>query len=171
MCWILRETDWSVEQTRSSEFMRTTDPKGFWRVDKEREPELRQTILGLIAFEDLKRKGLMSFLSQNNGEGWMIPEKLRLADYGLGHDDRAREYQPVASRLGPRFYDWQLSQSVEQSWEECERHAELIRQIVPLPQENKEPPQETENKKPTDLFGNPLPTDLFGNVIPPRRKR
>jgi hypothetical protein len=41
----------------------------------------------------------------------------------LGHDDRAKEPQPVASRLGPRFYDWQLAQSPEESWRECELHA------------------------------------------------
>jgi hypothetical protein len=42
--------------------------------------------------------------------GWMLPETPRLADYGLGHDDRAKEHQPVASRLGPRFYDWLLGE-------------------------------------------------------------
>ena len=31
--------------------------------------------------------------------------------------------QPVASRLGPRFYDWQLAQGVEESWRECHLHA------------------------------------------------
>ena len=53
----------------------------------------------------------------------MLPETLRLADYGLGHDQRARRPQPVASRLGPRFYDWQLVQSAEESWRECHLHA------------------------------------------------
>ena len=53
----------------------------------------------------------------------MLPETLRLADYGLGHDERAKEPQPVASRLGPRFYDWQLAQSPEESWRECHLHA------------------------------------------------
>jgi hypothetical protein len=53
----------------------------------------------------------------------MLPETLRLADYGLGHDDRAKELQPVASRLGRRFYDWQLAQSAEESWRECHLHA------------------------------------------------
>ena len=33
---------------------------------------------------------------------------VRLADYGLGHDERAKEHQPVASRLGPRFYQTTL---------------------------------------------------------------
>ena len=53
----------------------------------------------------------------------MLPETLRLADYGLGHDERAKQPQPVASRLGPRFYDWQLAQSPEESWRECHLHA------------------------------------------------
>lgn len=62
------------------------------------------------------------WLSQNRGEGWLIPETLRLADYGLGHDERARQSQPVASCLGPRFYDWQLAQRPEETWRECHVH-------------------------------------------------
>ena len=46
-----------------------------------------------------------------------------LADYGLGHDDRAKEPQPVRECFGPRFYDWQLAQSPEESWKECHLHA------------------------------------------------
>lgn len=129
---ILSECDYPVQVIGSNAFSRQLNPKGFWRVDKEKEPELRHTVLSLIAFHDLQEKGLDAFISQNDGEGWMIPEALRIADYGLGHDDRAHEYQPVASRLGPRFYDWQLNEDVKRSWEECEAHAELIRKIVPI---------------------------------------
>ena len=32
------------------------NPKGFWRIDKDRAPELRQTVLTLVAFHDLKSK-------------------------------------------------------------------------------------------------------------------
>ena len=53
----------------------------------------------------------------------MLPETVCLADHDLGHDDRASNPQPVRSRLGERFYPWQLEQSVEESWAECERHA------------------------------------------------
>ena len=56
----------------------------------------------------------------------MLPETLCLADYGLGHDDRAQEHQSVASVLGPRFLDWQLAQTPEESWAECERHARAL---------------------------------------------
>ena len=54
-----------------------------------------------------------SFLNQNHGEGWMLPEALRLEDYGLGHDARAKTKQPVAARFGPRFLQWQLAGSTE----------------------------------------------------------
>ena len=109
------------------------DPKGFWRVQKDAAPELRQSVLTLIAFEDLSAtvgsyrgdlaSGITAWLAQNGGEGWMLPESLRLADYGLGHDDRAMQHQPVAERLGPRFLHWQLEQTAEESWRECELHA------------------------------------------------
>jgi hypothetical protein len=112
------------------------NPKGFWRVDKEKEPELRHPILTLAAFRDLRimveqhggdlDKGIDAFCDQNDGEGWMIPETLCLADFGLGHDDRAKKPQPVRERLGPRFFDWQLEQSSEESWAECEMHARKI---------------------------------------------
>ena len=108
-------------------------PKGLWRVDKDKDPELRHTVLTLIAFHGLEAQirehdgdrdaGIAAFLAQNHGDGWLLPETLRLADYGLGHDDRAQHHQPVASRLGPRFYDWQLTQTAEESWRECHLHA------------------------------------------------
>lgn len=131
--WVFSQCDQPSTVIRSSTFMRTLDPKGFWRVDKELDPELRHTVLSLVAFHDLKRMGMKAFLEQNDGEGWMLPETLRLADYGLGHDDRAQEPQPVASRLGPRFLDWQLSQGVEESWAECARHAEILSKLLPPP--------------------------------------
>ena len=130
---ILIDCDLNSEELKRRAGSGSIDPKGFWRVDKEKDPELRHTVLTMVAFHDLQNKitacggdrdkGIEAFLSQNNGEGWMLPETLRLADYGLGHDDRANEPQPVASRLGPRFYDWQLAQSPEESWRECELHA------------------------------------------------
>jgi hypothetical protein len=127
---IMSDCDHPAACVRSDAFTRALDPKGFWRVDKEKDPELRHTVLAQVAFADLQKMGLEAFLSQNNGEGWMLPETLRLADYGLGQGDyRASQPQPVASRLGPRFYDWQLEGTIEESWEECRRHADLIKTI------------------------------------------
>ena len=128
----LRDILEECDLPRSSQFS-NLDPKRFWRVDKDKEPELRHTVLTLIAFHDLetkiktaageRKKGIEAFFAQNHAEGWMIPETLCLSDYGLGHDDRAQTPQPVASRLGPRFYDWQLVQSAEESWRERHLHA------------------------------------------------
>ena len=111
----------------------SSDPRGFWRVDRDKDLELRHTVLAIVAFHELeskiqdaggdREKGIEAFLAQNDGEGWMLPETLRLADYGLGRDERARHPQPVATRFGPRFYDWQLVQSADESWRECHLHA------------------------------------------------
>lgn len=108
------------------------DPKGFWRIDKDREPHLRQTVLTLVAFSDLeamirqrggdRERGMADFIDQHRGEGWLIPETLRLADYDLGHDEGAKRRQPVAGCLGPRFYDWQLAQHRNETWRECHLH-------------------------------------------------
>lgn len=160
-----------------SDSYKNLDPKGFWRVDKEKDPELRHTVLSLVAFQELKKIGLDAFLNLNDGEGWMLPQTLRLADYGLGHDDRAKELQAVAPRLGERYLPWQLAKTPEQSWAECERHAENLRQLLgetPNPViQNISPqlPSDPNYQPPTDLFGNPLQVDLFGNVIDQSSKR
>ncbi len=132
--YVLRDCDHPVGDLRAAPGQSgALDPRGFWRVDRAKEPELRHTVLTLVAFHDLQAKidaaggdrqrGIEAFLTQNDGEGWMLPETLRLADYGLGHDERARHPQPVASRLGFRFYDWQLARSTDESWRECHLHA------------------------------------------------
>ena len=134
--WILRDSDQPKERLSDKAFCRALDPKGFWRVDKSEDPELRHPVLTLVAFDALEQliaehggdrdAGIAAFSALGGGEGWMLPETLRLADYGLGHDERAQQPQPVASRLGPRFLDWQLAQTPEESWAECERHARAI---------------------------------------------
>ena len=177
--WILRDCDHPPGDTRNNVFARSLDAKGFWRVDKEKPPELRHTILTQIAFRDLQRMGLEAFMSQNSGEGWMLPETLRLTDYGLGHDERAKQPQPVASQLGVRFLSSQLNEDVEQSWEECRRHAENIRAIrsrfAPEPavavSTTPAMPQNPSTPPAVDLLGEPIPTDLFGNELPPQSRR
>lgn len=134
---ILRDCDHSVEDSSSKAFTRKLDPKGYWRVDKTTDPELRHTVLAQVAFADLQAlihthgedEALRRFLGTGPDDGWMLPETLRLADYNLGHDARACEPQPVAPRLGPRFHDWQQTQPAEESWAECRTHAEKIRRI------------------------------------------
>ncbi len=151
---LLSDTDQPARNLRSAQDDRKLDPKGFWRVDKDKDPELRHTVLAQVAFQDLQRLiadcggdreraielfcGLEGRKESPNSphvppssplvpaDGWQLPETLCLADYGLGHDERAKQPQPVASRLGPRFYDWQLQQTPEESWRECEIHARNI---------------------------------------------
>lgn len=165
LAWILRECDYPSNLVNSPSFSRGFDPKGFWRVDRDDDPELRLPVLAQIAHRDLIEMGLEAFLAQNAGEGWTLPETLRLADHGLGHDDRAKEHQPVASRLGPRFYDWQLEQSPEESWEECARHVELLRRILPGLADDAEASDPGREAGPvqTELFdlGVATQTDLF----------
>ena len=133
--WMLRGTDYSPETIQDKAFCRTLDTKGFWRMERDVVPELRHAVLSQVAFVELEKMrtrcgdlnvALGEFCGRDGSDGWLLPETLCLADYGLGHDERAKESQSVASRLGPRFLPWQLEQSVEESWVECERHARTI---------------------------------------------
>ncbi len=111
-----------------------SDNKGFWRIDSTSPPELRLPVLAQSAFADLTEKistaaasevAMCKFLGAD-GDGWPLPETLRLADYGLGHDDRAMHQQTVAARLGPRFHDWQLVQPTAEAMRERQLHARSL---------------------------------------------
>ena len=134
---MLNGCDYPADRLGDDDFTRTLDPKGFWRVDKEKPPELRHTVLSLVAFRDLQAMGLERFVNE-----WQLPTALRLSDYDPGRDDRARETQPVAVVLGPRLLEWQTG-ATPRSWEECARHAELLEKIVPTAPPAPEP-EETE---------------------------
>jgi hypothetical protein len=168
---IVEGCDHPTDALVSSPYSRKLNTKGFWRFQKLEQPELRLAVLSQLAFKNLKEIGLNEFLDQNGGQGWQLPETLRLADYGLGHDDRAKEHQPVAAALGPRFYDWQLEQSVSESWEECERHAEILGKLLPRPTEEQEFQPEDGDVPPVDLFGDPVATNLFGEIITKKSSR
>ena len=179
---MIKDCDHSLEAMQNSKFASTLYVKGFWRVDKDKLPEHRHTVLTLVAFDDLQEKiaacggdvdkGIEAFCAQNDGEGWMLPETLRLADYGLGHDDRAKEHQPVRECFGPRFYDWQLAQSPEESWRECHLHArnllgkggyeallaELAGETTPQAATAKTPTTSSPNTKP------PASHDAYGQL-------
>lgn len=246
--YILRDCDHPSEQVTNKAFARNLDPKGFWRVDKNQDPELRHPVLAQVAFADLKalirthgeERGLSLFLGTPAAstrtsrwepvraaagtpeffdeveermiqglevptagakerveaelrerftgspppapsEGWMLPEKLCLADYGLGRDDRAKHPQPVASRLGPRFYDWQLKQTPEESWAECRRHAATIQAIrsIGLPSEGEIGTGSIEGVTPgnagetgsTKSCSSPAPKPITGNLFDPEQSK
>ena len=128
--YLLRDCDLPAALVGSNEVSRTLDPKGFWRVDKELDPELRLTVLSQIAFRDLKHRGLEDFLGQNGGQGWMVPDHLRLSDFGLGHDDRAKHPQPVADRLGPRLLAEQERFDIEEERRARDAHRQLIERLI-----------------------------------------
>jgi hypothetical protein len=123
---ILRDCAHPVGLINDDDFVRALDQKGFWRVDRGVPPELRRTVLSLVAFRDLQTMGLDRFLKE-----WELPNSVRLAEYDLGHDDRSQVPQPVAAVLGPRLLEWQTAQPAAESWEECARHAELLEKLVP----------------------------------------
>ena len=74
--WILRECDLPRSGTAIALSEGRLDPKGFWRVDRDKDPELRHTVLTLVAFHDLqaeieaaggdRERGLEAFLNQND---------------------------------------------------------------------------------------------------------
>ena len=127
LAWILKDCAYKTEHLKV--IKKTLDPKGFWRVDQTETPELRHTVLALKAFADLKDMGLDVFCGLNDGDGWMIPETITYAirpDGTVVFDTPDGITVPVRDRLGPRFLDWQLEGSVDESWAECERHARAI---------------------------------------------
>ncbi len=117
--WVLKDCDHPTSRLSEQSFCRQLDAKGFWRVDRTEDPELRHGVLSLAAFDDLmiaiaaadtREAGLQAFCDQHAGDGWMLPETLCIADLGLtrtvdggNYDERARNPQPVRRRMGPRF--------------------------------------------------------------------
>jgi hypothetical protein len=66
---------------------------------------------------------------------------------------------------------WQLEQTPEASWEECQHHAERLEALLGrslTEGSGNDPSQQGGLGRPIDLFGKPLATDLFGKVIPNR---
>jgi hypothetical protein len=100
-----------------------TNPKGFWRVDKEKPKELRQTTLALEAFKRLKEVGFVAFCQ----EDWQFPRE-------------------IGAQLGPRFTAWQEQGTVTESWAECEEHAQRMKEIpIPLLEKNQETSRDGKN--------------------------
>lgn len=92
-----------------------SNPKGFWRVDKDKPKELRHTTLAVTAFKRLKEIGLEAFCQ----EDWQFPKE-------------------IGERLGPRFTAWQEQGTVVESWAECEERARRVKAIpVPLPESSR----------------------------------
>jgi hypothetical protein len=188
--WILKDCDHPKVHLSNKAFCRQLDPKGFWRVGKTEDPELRHSVLSLAAFNDLhaaiatangdRKDGIQAFCDQNEGDGWMLPETLCLKDLDLprtvnagDYDERACTPQPVHNRMGERFLDWQLAQIPDENWAECERHAKMIIEGMPTP--TQEEIKESGRSESIDLSRPAIQLDLFGNPMDSpkgdRRKR
>jgi len=100
------------EKLAAPSFAASLAPTGFWRVDKELDPELRHTVLAREAFGSLTAWGLDRVAEWD----WQLPETLPLHGRDL----------PVCGRLAPQFLPFQLEADTKGSWEECKRHAEAL---------------------------------------------
>ncbi|MGQ9636142.1 MAG: hypothetical protein ACUVXB_18135, partial [Bryobacteraceae bacterium] len=76
---LVRECDFPSSTLDRTRFTRDLDTKGFWRFEKDKDPELRIAVLAQVAFRELERVGPRNFLQMNDNDGWMLPETLRLA--------------------------------------------------------------------------------------------
>ena len=102
----------------------STRVKGFWRVDRDEAPELRSSMLFAIARTQaaMDPSSIEGAIGTDPGP----PEVIALETIGYGCDERSKALQPLASRLGRRFTDWQLAQTSTESWNECHLHARNI---------------------------------------------
>ena len=115
--WILRDCDHPEEKLRDRAFTRSLDPKGFWRVDRDRPPHHRRTVLAMEAFSALQRhlhasggeleSAVPAFCTENRGDGW-IP--------AVGPD--------------PRLLTWQDCTSPAESWSLCGWHALRVQGVA-----------------------------------------
>ena len=136
--FILADCDHEVEQLARRSFYARLDPKGFWRVDRARPPQLRHSVLSLVAFDALQAalatgEGLdvvaERMVGGRAGEGWQLPATLELASLGLV---RQVEGAPHATRcvvrepLGPRWTPAQLEQTPAQAWAALRRHTATL---------------------------------------------
>jgi hypothetical protein len=76
----------------SKSFTRSLFPKLYWRVDKDKPPQLRHTVLAFKAFVDLSeevsRRGslesaILAFTGLEGGPGWQFPEHLDSEELGF----------------------------------------------------------------------------------------
>jgi hypothetical protein len=146
--WVLRNCDYPRNQLANDSFRGQLPAKGFWRTGVGSaehplrqawtcDPEFRLTNLAVVAFVELERlkanmggdlsAAVCAFAPASGHRGWTLPERLRLRDYGLGHDHRADEPQVLRSAL--QVEGSRVEGDAQSSWRECERVAEDIRAL------------------------------------------
>ena len=58
--WIMNDCDPPVDKIAAKGRSRALDPKGFWRAEKQVDPEHRHPVLAQIAFHEVRTAGLGS---------------------------------------------------------------------------------------------------------------
>jgi len=140
LTWILKDCDHPVGALADPTFRRGLDPKGFWRVERSKPPELRHTVLTIVAFDDLlasvqqhgnSKAAIEAFCRQNDGEGWLLPDvlgvdKLQMTHTQVSEHPRSKKPQPVRAAMGPRLLPWQLAQSSPASWTDWQLYLDSL---------------------------------------------
>jgi hypothetical protein len=146
--WVLRNCDFPKDQLSELAFRSRLPAKGFWRTGVGSaehplrrawscDPELRLTNLALVAFVELDRlkfqlggdlgDAVAAFAPASGRGGWRLPERLHLADFGLGQDRCAEEPHELRARLRRES---SMTQSASRaSWSDCRRVAEEWREL------------------------------------------
>jgi hypothetical protein len=150
-----------------------TDPKGFYRVDRNLPFRGRLTGLAAAAFRALKdgKWSAESAAKLSNDEFFAIlgiPEMTTGPDPLIRKRDGCHRWQPEEFGPDDPRHGW--------TWDDCWKDAvavlsseDAVREYIEGDQH--QPPEEPAKEGPTDLFGNSIPTDLFGNEIRPKRGR
>ena len=148
--WILRNCDYTKEKLSERSFRSQLPAKGFWRTGVGSaehpwrkawscEPEFRLPNLALVAFVELDRlktqlggdlsAAVSAFAPISGSDGWSLPDRLRLRDYGLGQDQRAEEMQELKPRL-IREFPSELPDP--RTWDDCRSIAERLQTLWPV---------------------------------------
>jgi hypothetical protein len=164
--------DWIVRDDRS-------DPKGFWRVDKQLPFRERLTGLAAAAFRAIKegKWSAESAATLSNDEFFEIigiPEMTTGPDPLIKKRDGCHSWKPEEFGKDDPRYGW--------TWDHCWQDAvallgseeavqKYIEQKEEKPANGDEDQPETDSDGPKDLFGNQIPTDLFGRELSSKKKR
>ena len=111
----------------------TRPSKGFWRIDKDRDPELRHTVLTLVAFQTSKSRYVPVVATARRASrhsSARTTAKVGCSPRRCVSSIMALVTTTGRSRPSPSLAAWvrasttgKLAQSTEESWRECHLHA------------------------------------------------
>ena len=158
-----------------------SDPKGFWRVDKQLPYRERLTGLAAAAFRAIKegRWSAESTADLSNDEFFDL---LGIPELSNAEAAKAKGLPGPLILKRDGCHVWNPENFPEDdprhgwTWDHCWQHAVTLLGSEDAVQEYiegkpDEPEEEPEHTGPRDLFGAPIPTALFGNEIRPKGKK